>query len=55
MFWIRVSLNVAPRRVEMHPKLVCVHMLCTQVWWGMLLDPMLKAQMCLATRMHMRR
>ena len=28
----RVSSKIAPRRVGMAPKLVCVHMVCTQVW-----------------------
>jgi hypothetical protein len=51
---IRVSLEIEPRRMGMPPKLVCVHMLCTQVWWGVLLDPMMKPQMCPATHMHMR-
>jgi hypothetical protein len=42
---IRVSLEIEPQRVGMPPKLVCVHMLCTQL----LLDQMLKPRVFSAT------
>src|SRR5215203_4187437 len=32
--WIRVSLESEPRIVGMTPKIVCVHMVCTLSWWG---------------------
>jgi hypothetical protein len=52
MLWIRVSLDVTPQRVC--PQNLCVsRMLYTQVWWGVLLDQILKLRMCPATRMHM--